>query len=355
MDELKAGRLAMTYAGAFLGAGFVSGQELWQFFGSFGTWGYAGFVVAALLFFLFGVLLVRLTQLSGIGEMDAVLIPWNVPWLRTLVGVIEAVFLFGMVTVMTAGAGALIVQLTGLPTWLGGLLFGAAVAASAIMGLRGMVRVFAAIVPVLVAATIVFAAIAWIRFGTAGIGGGGSVNTNPLMPNWFVAALTYVAYNLMGSIGIITPIGGLVGSKKTVYTGIGSSCLMLCGIAGSVLTSLAVHTPAAAAELPMLALACDVSPALGSLYGILLLLGMFGNSLASLVALMTYLQQKKPAVTPHRKKVLPALGFLAWAGSLGGFAGLIGVLFPIFGYISIILLVCMVIHFIQCKQKRKAE
>ena len=49
-----------------------------------------GFALSAVLFFLLGVLLVRLTQLSGINEMDTVLIPWEIPWLRKTVGVIEA-------------------------------------------------------------------------------------------------------------------------------------------------------------------------------------------------------------------------------------------------------------------------
>ena len=29
-------RLGFTFAGCYLGAGYVSGQELWQFFGCFG-------------------------------------------------------------------------------------------------------------------------------------------------------------------------------------------------------------------------------------------------------------------------------------------------------------------------------
>ena len=50
MKQIKTFSLAFTYVGCFLGAGFISGQELWQFFGAFGNWGYVGFVLAALLF-----------------------------------------------------------------------------------------------------------------------------------------------------------------------------------------------------------------------------------------------------------------------------------------------------------------
>lgn len=82
MNEMKTLPLAFTYVGVFLGAGFVSGPELWQFFGAFGNWGYVGFLLAAVLFTLFGILLVRLTQVAHTDEMDRLLVPWNIPWLR---------------------------------------------------------------------------------------------------------------------------------------------------------------------------------------------------------------------------------------------------------------------------------
>ena len=53
MKQIKTFSLAFTYVGCFLGAGFISGQELWQFFGAFGNWGYVGFALAALLFGFF--------------------------------------------------------------------------------------------------------------------------------------------------------------------------------------------------------------------------------------------------------------------------------------------------------------
>ena len=54
MKEIKTWSLAFTYVGCFLGAGFISGQELWQFFGSFGNLGYVGFLLAVVLFSAIG-------------------------------------------------------------------------------------------------------------------------------------------------------------------------------------------------------------------------------------------------------------------------------------------------------------
>ena len=56
MEEKKwnAGSIGLTFAGSFLGAGYVSGQELWQFFGSFGGGGRLGVLAAMALLAVFG-------------------------------------------------------------------------------------------------------------------------------------------------------------------------------------------------------------------------------------------------------------------------------------------------------------
>ena len=42
MKKISWVQLCFTFVGVFLGAGFVSGQELWKFFACFGAAGLAG-------------------------------------------------------------------------------------------------------------------------------------------------------------------------------------------------------------------------------------------------------------------------------------------------------------------------
>ena len=351
MKDVKGLSLSFTYVGCFLGAGFVSGQELWQFFGTFGNLGYLGFIVSAALFAFFGILLLRITQMSGIEEMDRVLVPWNIPWLRKTTGLIEALFLLGIVIIMTAGVGAMLKQLLGISAWIGSGVFAIVVAVIAIWGVSGMMSAFSALIPILVIATLLFAAGSFYKHGTGDIFTLANINNNPLMPNWLIASLTYVAYNMLGAIGIITPVGKYVKGKATVFGGMVLAGGMLIGVAGSILTSLAVYQPATEAEMPMIALASDLSPILGGCYGALMLLSMFCNALASLVALVSYLEQKKPELLPKRKLVLAIFAVLIWVGSLAGFGDLIGIVFPVFGYISIFYLGCLIVHYLQCCKK----
>lgn len=103
MKQLSVPKLAFLFAGCFLGAGFVSGQELWQFFGCFGGWGFAGLAVSAVLFALCGILLIRLAQISGVQELDETVIRWNIPWLRHTMAFLQCLFLFSVVAIMMAG------------------------------------------------------------------------------------------------------------------------------------------------------------------------------------------------------------------------------------------------------------
>ena len=119
--------LGLAFAGCFLGAGYVSGQELWQFFGSFGIKGAAGLLLAVALLLFAGVVMILLGCITGLKEIDKLVVRRNVPVLRGAVMLLELLFLFGVGTIMSAGIGALLNQLFGLAPFIG----------SAKMSLRG--------------------------------------------------------------------------------------------------------------------------------------------------------------------------------------------------------------------------
>lgn len=355
MKKIKAVPLSFIYAGCFLGAGFISGQELWQFFGSFGLWGYLGFCVSATLFVVFGMIMLRLTQMTGCRELEKLLVPWDhLKWLQRAAGIVAALFLFGVVIIMSAGVGAMGEQLFSVLAALGSGIFTAAVALVALLGVSGMVNAFSALVPVLVGATLLFGIAAWCKFDPSLILKIKNCNTNPLMPNWLIACLTYVAYNLLGSIGIMMPLGEYLGdNKRTVRVGILLGGTELVIVAGSILTSVASAPGTEAAQLPMVAVATGISPFLGSVYGILLMLGMFCNALASLVGLCAHMEQKLTWLRGRGKLYIPLMAVAVWLGSLFGFSDIVGVVFPVFGYVSVVFLATMVIHYIQERKRQK--
>ena len=108
MKKIGSFNLGLAFAGCFLGAGYVSGQELWQFFGSFGAKGVAGLLLAVALLFFTGIIMILLGRLTRLSEIDKIVVRRDWPLLRGAVTVLELLFLFGVGTIMSAGVGALL-------------------------------------------------------------------------------------------------------------------------------------------------------------------------------------------------------------------------------------------------------
>ena len=64
-------RIAATYIGIVVGAGFATGQELLQFFVIFGLQGFWGIVITTFLFIIFGFIIMELGyELNAKSHLD---------------------------------------------------------------------------------------------------------------------------------------------------------------------------------------------------------------------------------------------------------------------------------------------
>ena len=153
-QTISARQLGAAFSGCFLGAGYVSGREMWQFFGRFGPVGWLGLCLSIALLGGAGLLLLTMVRRTGRHELSFLMVPWQCPALRHLLALFSVLLLFGVVTIMTAGTGAALHQAFGLPPWLCGLLFALLIAALSLSGLRGMISIFSFAAPALVLCTV---------------------------------------------------------------------------------------------------------------------------------------------------------------------------------------------------------
>lgn len=351
MKKINSLKLCFTFAGCFLGAGYVSGQELWQFFSSFGKPGYIGLAVAVFLQVIFGILLISLARKTEVYEMDRIIIPWEKPWLRTIFAVLQEILLFGIFVIMAAGTGALFSEVFNLPQWAGSLVLSAFAALFAIKGIKAMVSVFSAFVPVLVAVTLGISVFSLFQNGFPEITSSHSAE-NPLLSGWLISAFTFVSYNIFGSIGILTPLGKEVKKKSTVCVGVVFGGIMLLAIALGILFSMESVQGSEQSELPMLFVAKKISPVIGYVYAFLLFGGMSGTSVSSVVALDTFAEMKHEKLRKNRVltvAVMCAAGFLL---SLAGFSELIGFIYPVFGYLGFAALLLISVNYLRSNSCR---
>ena len=331
-------RLAMTYAGCFLGAGYVSGRELWQFFGRWGSFGWLGLVLAMLALALLGSVTLWLAGRMETDRVELLVFPRSGLGPRLAVSVFSIVFLFGFVSIMTAGVGALFEQLWGLPRLWISLAFALVVALFTLTGLEGMVQAFSLLVPILTAtaAALSLGALALLpaseTAAPAASGGG-----------WLFSALAFAAYNMFGSVAILAPLGRAA-DRRVLRRGVALGTGLLLALALLFLLVLRRRPETAALELPMLEAARLLSPGLAQVFALLLLLAMFGTAFSCFLTGVRQLADWLPPVRDHRALSIFLLAALLWSGSLFGFGKLIDTVYPAFGAVSLVFLGLMVIN-----------
>ena len=352
MKKINSIKLMFTFAGCFLGAGYVSGQELWQFFGSFGKIGLVGMAIAAVLLSAFGIVLTRYVQLTGISDMDKVVIKKDIRSLRFVFVLLEVFFLFGVFVIMTAGVGAMLDQVFGISPLLGSGVFAVLIGLVAVFGMSGMVTAFSVTVPALVIMSAVIFAISGVQNGFSSIHFPVSDGENPLLQNWLISAVVFVSYNLFASIGILTPIGKSVDKKWTLYTGIIGGGVLLFLIALGIMLTMSMHPDTVTSQLPMLAAAERIGPVFTFIFAALLFGGMFGTSVSSVFAIDEFVKARLKVSKKTSVLIIFAICALSFAGSIFGFDKLIGVVYPVCGYPGVAALVLIAVNFMRVRKDK---
>ncbi len=352
--QIRGRQLAFTWIGCFLGAGFVSGQEISQFFNHFGLPGLLGQVGAVLLLSLLCGVVFSLSKRTGRSEVHEIAVPVESRLLRGIAVVVASSYMYGIYVVMCAGVGTVVEQLTGSAALrlVCGAAFCAAITAVAVRGMGGAIRVFSRLMPVLVVLSLVVVAAGLAAFSGAGLSFRPAETKNPVVNQWLLAAVTYVSYNFLSAIGTLAPLGTMVRSPRDIREGVllGGGILLVVSFGIHLaMVSLPVSTRA---ELPMLYLAGALHPVLEWVYAVVIFLGMFGAAMSVFVPVPRYLCrfarfQNHPVLVPV---VLSAAAFVL---SQVGFSDLIGTIYPIYGFVGFLYIAGILVHAWMTRPRRK--
>ena len=337
--------MAFTFAGCLLGAGYVSGQELWQYFGSYGKVGIEGLVISIALVGVIAALVFRISDRARTGTVDRLMIRWDIPWLRITVGVLFSLLYFVVAIIMISGISSLGVQIFGLPRAIGSAIATTLIMVTVYFGFQGLVRVFELVVPVLVAAAIALSVWRLSDVGTEEISLLGS-DINPMLGPWYLSALNYTALNMFSSVGILAPLAKSFQKKRVGTLGVLLGSGMLIAIAALLILAMATDSAAPGADLPMLFIAQKMGAVPAGIYAALLFLAMYGNANATMVAALNYLDKRLPRGKEKKGRIvrIVLVGLVSYACSLTGFTNLVAKVYPVIGYIGAVSILLLAEH-----------
>ncbi|MFZ5814251.1 MAG: hypothetical protein ACOY93_02955 [Bacillota bacterium] len=330
-------RVAATYVGTVVGAGFASGQEMMRFFASYGRPGLAGVAVATLLFCLFGILVMDLGRRLGARTHREILHHVCGPHLGRLMDGLVTLFLGATFTVMVAGGGAVFAEQISLPRSAGTLLTAVLASLTILGGMRGIMAANTVVVPMLTTAVVALSAYSIHHHGLWAILQAALPwpQLAPVQP-WWLAALLYVGYNLVLSISVLGPLGAEVDDRPTLLLGGLAGGLALGLLALGIKLAISVHLPQIGAfEIPMLFLARFHALPIQWLYTGILWAEIYTTAIACAYG---FAGRAAEMAGGRYREVVAATTCLALLGGGLGFSRLLTFLYPLFGYATLLVL-----------------
>lgn len=338
----KAFAIAGAYIAWIMGSGFASGQEIFQFFTSYG---YRSYIILAIN--LVGFLVVGITVLDA-GQRHRELKDFNHfeyfcgKKLGQFYSWLLPVNMFGVLIVMMSGAGTTLHQYFGLNHVVGSLLMAILVFLSYVIGFERFVKIASFAGPVIIGFSLFVGLVTVIRNG-ADISQistyEAELETKQPVPFWWLSALLYISYNLWSGSKYYSALGSGASTRKDAIIGaaIGSVALMLCVL----LMNTALLTEIGSIlqiGVPTLYLAKQISYVLGAVFSVTLLMGIFTASSA-----MIWMICDKFAEQGTRKGNIIALAVSLITFLLGllSFASLVGAVYTFSGYAGFVLIGCI--------------
>ncbi|MCL5676958.1 MAG: hypothetical protein M1602_03680, partial [Firmicutes bacterium] len=155
-------------------------------------------------------------------------------------------------------------------------------------------------------------------------------------PNWFISAIVYVAYNLILAIAVLVPLGHAASDRKAIIWGGLTGGLTLGGLALAIKLAIVLHFPdIAKAEVPLLYVAAERFPSLWLGYSLVLWSEIYSTAVSSMYGFASRISELTKI--DYGWAVVATAAIALRAGEMG-FASLVGTLYPLFGYASLVLL-----------------
>jgi uncharacterized membrane protein YkvI len=344
-NKVSTFKVAATYIGTVIGAGFASGQEILQFFSVFGKLGLLGLVIVTALFILFGYIIMDLGRQLGSTSHLKIIKYSGGKIFGAIADFIITFFLFGALTAMIAGAGAMFKQQFSLPAIWGNLLMAVVTSVTVLTGINGVINSISFVVPFLIIAVLgvsissIFAVPHGVGYIEASAGSG-------LVKNWLWAAILYTSYNIILSIAVLGPLGAEAENRKSIRNGAILGGLGL-GIGASAIYFALARNIANIMnfEVPMAFIAGQISYIIQALYIVVLLAEVYTTAVGSLYGFAARIANVKSF---YGKLLIIGTTALSFIASQFGFSNLVKYLYPAIGYGGVIIL----INLLYCYYKK---
>lgn len=337
----KSLKMGSAFIGIIVGAGFASGQEILQYFTSFGIMGILAAFISTVMFAYLGMSLTRLGSRMQKTSHKEVIYGISGKILGTIVDYIIIFTLFGVGVVMVAGAGSIFTQQFGLPAALGSTILIVLVILTIMLNVEKVIAIIGGITPFLILMVVILAVYSLSTMDSS------FSFLDPIakeqlsaVPNWFLSALNYASFNIAVGASMAIVMGSTekdekIAARGGLFGGLGLGALIML----SHLAIFAKVDEVGNAEMPMLQIANDISPIVGWFMSFILFGMIFNTAVGMVYAFSARFMQSG---TAKFKIFVIIVGIISYVLSFVGFTELVNMFYPVVGYLGFFLVAALI-------------
>ncbi|GLC30007.1 YkvI family membrane protein [Clostridium omnivorum] len=338
-------QITFVFVGTIVGAGLASGQEINQFFTRYGYKSIYGICLCCLIYIIMSYMIISLSirhRLNSYNELINLVIRPKI--LGQVTDAITSLFLISGAAIILAGSGSLLHQYFGFSKWVGIILMVVISLFILLRDTKGLIEVNSFIVPSLII-VIVTVFILHIFFSRDIV----SITTLKNIPstknNWLFSCILYSGFNILGCSGVLVPLSSEFRNRKSLTFGAVLGAIILTVLTMMINIMLLLNVPYISKyEIPLLYIANRFGTAIQIMLLCIIWLEMFSTEVSDIYSVGKTMQQ---IFNISYKKSVVIIMAIAIPISQIGFVNLISILYPFFGFISLIFMVQCIIFFIK--------
>lgn len=347
-------KIAGAFTAYLIGSGFATGQEAIQFFASYGALGVLGAALSLVLFiYICGSLMLAgkhygLTRNEDVfrfycGDFIGVFLTWY-----------TMIFIVAVHAIMLSGAGATLEQAYGLPAFAGSSLMALLSMVTLLLGLEKILDALGVLGPLIVILTISVAVLSLLEAeGAIGQHSEEALNLDLLRasPHWLFSALLYVGMTLPGMASFLPAVGATTHNDREIkFSSVIGPTFFIGAMILVVLALLYQIGDVRDAQVPVMVLASQVMPVYGTIFAIIIFLGIYTTVTPLLWTVCARFSSE--GTLRYRGLVVGLTLVGLFGGTLLPFGKLINIIYPTVGYAGLLFLACAIFRDVRGASQR---
>lgn len=342
-------RVVFVIIGTMIGAGFASGQEMYLFFFSYGMEGIIGILISSLVI---GFVIYKTFQLVNKYEVNTykdfldILIKKNSK-LKPIINTIINIFILITFFIMIAGFGAYFEQEVGINSLIGSTILAIATFIIFMTSVKGVVKANELLVPILIGFLVIVGVMSIKDIHIFELTNY-VIRTNH--SSFLLSAILYSSYNSILLIPVLLTLKNYIQDKRQILkiATISTIIIILLSIVVFLLL-VRVDVDITKLEMPAVYVVSNIFKMLRYIYGFIILGSIFTTSISLGTSFLQNTTKNKKSYT----QIAAIMCITSVLISKIGFSNLVGLLYPIFGYLGLLQILKLTITKVRDKQYYK--